>query len=231
MIKIMLIEDDLRLARLIADFLDNHGYAVSCEHRGDTAVSAVHRLNPDLVVLDMMLPGKDGLEICRELRQHSHVPILMLTAREEDIDQILGLESGADDYVVKPVEPRVLLARIRALLRRQSAPASTLPDRLQFGHFAIDSGTRSVTLHGALVDTGTAEFELLWLLASNAGRVLSRDMILTSLRGVGYDGLDRSVDVGVSKLRKKLDDDPREPRRIKTVWGKGYLFSRDDWED
>ncbi|GHD56466.1 response regulator [Jeongeupia chitinilytica] len=227
--KVMIVEDDLRLSRLIADFLEQHGYAVSTEHRGDTAVAAVKRVKPDVVVLDMMLPGKDGLQICRDLREWSNLPVLMLTAREEDIDQILGLEAGADDYVIKPVEPRVLLARIRALMRRQHAPAGS-PDKLQFGALTIDSGTRLVTLDGEEVDTGTAEFELLWLLATSAGKVLSRDAILTALRGVDYDGIDRSVDVGVSKLRKKLGDDPREPRRIKTVWGKGYLFSRDEWE-
>lgn len=229
MTKIMIVEDDLRLCQLIADFLTEQGYSTVMKHRGDTAINAIRQEQPDLVILDMMLPGKDGIQICKDLRTWSNVPILMLTAREENLDQILGLEAGADDYVIKPVEPRVLHARIRTLLRRQNTTPHS-PERLQFGTFSINSGTRSVTLDGVQIETSTVEFELLWLLATHAGKVLSRDEILSALRGVDYDGLDRSVDMGVSKLRKKLNDDPREPRRIKTIWGKGYLFSLDEWE-
>lgn len=229
MTKIMIVEDDLRLCRLIADFLTEHGYSTAMTHRGDTAINAIRQEQPGLVILDMMLPGKDGIQICKDLRTWSNVPVLMLTAREENLDQILGLEAGADDYVIKPVEPQVLHARIKTLLRRQNTIPHS-PERLQFGTLCINSGTRRVTLEDIPVETSTVEFELLWLLATHAGKVLSRDEILSALRGVDYDGLDRSVDMGVSKLRKKLNDDPREPRRIKTVWGKGYLFSHDEWE-
>ncbi len=154
----------------------------------------------------------------------------MLTAREDDLDQILGLESGADDYVIKPVEPRVLLARIRALLRRHSQLEEP-PERLEFGPLVIDRRTRAVVHGGVEVDLTTMEFEMLWALASQAGQVLTRDDLLNAVRGIEFNGLDRSVDVCVSKLRRKLDDDPRDPARIKTVWGKGYLFSPKAHED
>jgi len=171
-----------------------------------------------------MLPGRDGLQVCRDLRAFSSAPILMLTAREDDVDQILGLESGADDYVIKPVEPRVLLARIRALMRRHNQ-AETQPELLAFGPLSIDRQTRAVVLAGAEVDLTTLEFEMLWALASQAGQVLTRDDLLNAVRGIEFNGLDRTVDVCISKLRRKLDDDPRDPARIKTIWGKGYLFS------
>lgn len=227
--KVLIVEDDLKLARLIGNFLEQHGFEVAEAHRGDGAAEVFARFMPHVTILDLMLPGKDGLQVCRDLRQITSAPILMLTAREDDIDQILGLESGADDYVTKPVEPRVLLARIRALLRRH-ALVTVPPERRVFGELVIDHSARIASLGGQQADLSTSEFELLWLLADRAGQVLSRDEILNALRGIEFDGLDRSVDVCVSKLRKKLNDDPRQPRRIKTVWGKGYLFSPTDWE-
>ena len=167
--------------------------------------------------------------MCREIRNVADTPIVILTAKEDDVDHILGLESGADDYVIKPVKPAVLLARLRALQRRQ-APDTTVRGALEFGRLTIDRSSREARLAGDVVELTTMEFELLWLLASAAGKILSRDDILNRMRGIAFDGLNRGVDVYVSKLRAKLNDNPREPMRIKTVWGKGYLFNPFGWE-
>jgi two-component system OmpR family response regulator/two-component system response regulator RstA len=232
--RILLVEDDERLASLTAEYLIKNGFDVSIEPRGDSARDRIPREAPDLVVLDVMLPGADGFEVCKSVRSNYHGVILMLTARDEDMDQILGLELGADDYIAKPVQPRLLLARIKALLRRigpaAGEPAPNNGDELSFGTFRISQATRAASLAGAPIDLTTAEFDLLWLLASHAGTVLSRDELLQELRGIGFDGLDRSIDARISRLRRKLGDDPDNPERIKTVRGKGYLFSKHDWE-
>ena len=230
--RILLVEDDERLADLTAEYLRRNDLDVAIEGRGDNAETRILAERPDLVILDVMLPGKDGFEVCRAVRPHYRGVILMLTARDEDFDQILGLEMGADDYIAKPVQPRLLLARIKALLRRapgiaEAGPAST-EERI-FGQFRISQATRTATLAGQAIDLTTAEFDLLWLLACHAGNVLSRDDLLQELRGIGFDGLDRSIDARISRLRKKLNDDPENPTRIKTVRGKGYLFSKHDW--
>ena len=233
-LRILLIEDDQRLANLTAEYLRKNDFEVGIEERGDTAEARILKENPDLVILDIMLPGKDGFEVCRAVRERYKGVILMLTARDEDLDQILGLELGADDYLAKPVQPRLLLARIKALLRR--APAAThgsednsANSELAFGSFRISQATRSSQLGAENIELTTAEFDLLWLLASHAGSVLSRDDLLQKLRGIGFDGLDRSIDARISRLRRKLGDDPENPTRIKTVRGKGYLFSKHDW--
>lgn len=228
--RILLVEDDERLAELTAEYLSRNELTVSIEPRGDIAENRIVTEQPDLVILDVMLPGKDGFEVCRAVRQAYRGVILMLTARDEDFDQILGLELGADDYIAKPVQPRVLLARIKALLRR--LPSTNDTDDLEskvFGQFRISQATRTAILNNQTIDLTTAEFDLLWLLASHAGNVLSRDDLLQELRGIGFDGLDRSIDARISRLRKKLNDDPENPTRIKTVRGKGYLFSKHDW--
>lgn len=234
--KIMIVEDDERLASLSKDYLENNGMLVEVVNDGTEAIRRIVADQPDLVVLDLMLPGADGLEICREVRAEFQNPILMLTARTDDVDQVLGLEMGADDYVAKPVRPRVLLARIRALLRRQEqtatssseAAASTEnPERLTFGELMIDNAAREVRLGEEPVDLTSAEYDLLWLLASNAGKILTREEIFERLRGIEYDGQDRSIDVRVSRIRPKVGDDPMNPRRIKTVRSKGYLFVKD----
>lgn len=230
--RILLVEDDERLAGLTSEYLTRNDFEVAVEGRGDTAEARILAEQPDLVILDVMLPGKDGFEVCRGVRHAYRGVILMLTARDEDFDQILGLEMGADDYIAKPVQPRVLLARIKALLRRlpgtpETAPGST--EEKVFGEFRISQATRTASLAGQTIDLTTAEFDLLWLLACHAGSVLSRDDLLQELRGIGFDGLDRSIDARISRLRKKLNDDPENPTRIKTVRGKGYLFSKHDW--
>lgn len=236
--RILLVEDDERLAELTAEYLRKNGFEVVVEARGDTAEKRILGERPDLVVLDVMLPGKDGFEVCRAVRPHYPGVILMLTARDEDFDQIFGLELGADDYIAKPVQPRLLLARIKALLRRAPVVASNTaeggdgsePAELAFGKFHISQATRSTHLGDEVIDLTTAEFDLLWLLARHAGNILSRDDLLQELRGIGFDGLDRSIDARISRLRRKLGDDPENPTRIKTVRGKGYLFSRHDWQ-
>jgi two-component system OmpR family response regulator/two-component system response regulator RstA len=227
---IFMVEDDARLADLVTTYLNKQGYQVSHYPCGDGAEAAIEAARPDLVILDAMLPGKGGFEICRDLRPRFTGRIMIVTARNEDIDEILGLELGADDYLAKPVEPRRLLARIRALLRR-SPRGDTHPsaDQMVFGLFSISQSTRCVALGAKHIELTTAEFDLLWLLASHAGRILSRDDILGKLRGIGFDGTDRSIDARISRLRKKLLDDPEAPTRIKTVRGKGYLFSKSDW--
>ncbi|MDR1274906.1 MAG: winged helix-turn-helix domain-containing protein [Candidatus Accumulibacter sp.] len=231
---ILLVEDDLRLVELTAEYLRKNGFKVTTETRGDTAENRILTENPDLVVLDVMLPGKDGFEICRSIRPKYKGVILMFTARDEDLDQILGLELGADDYIAKPAQPRLLLARIKALLRRFTPDEGVSPspdgtNELSFGSFTISQSTRNAYLGDTQIDLTTAEFDLLWLLALNAGSILSRDDLLQELRGIGFDGIDRSIDARISRLRRKLGDDPENPTRIKTVRGKGYLFSKHDW--
>src|SRR5690554_6254991 len=226
--RILIVEDDERLRTLTAEYLQGNGMEVAQVDNGEEAIRLIQRDNPDLVVLDLMLPGVDGLGVCREVKPAFRNPILMLTARTEDMDQVLGLEMGADDYVAKPVQPRVLVARIRALLRRtDKAPEDEVAQRIEFDDLVIDNGGRSVTLNGELVDFTSAEYDLLWLLASNAGRILSREDIFERLRGIEYDGQDRSIDVRISRIRPKIGDDPENPKRIKTVRSKGYLFVKE----
>src|SRR5690606_4612926 len=211
------------------EYLESNGMDVTVVNDGEEAVRRIRADQPDLVVLDLMLPGADGLTVCREVRPAVRNPILMLTARTDDMDQVLGLEMGADDYVAKPVKPRVLLARIRALLRRvETEHERDQPQmRLEFGNLVIDNSAREVVLEGKSVDLTSAEYDLLWLLASNAGNVLSRETIFEKLRGIQYDGQDRSIDVRISRIRPKVGDDPDNPRRIKTVRSKGYLFVKE----
>jgi two-component system OmpR family response regulator/two-component system response regulator RstA len=228
--KILLVEDDRQLSDLVTDFLTSEGFHVKQEFRGDTVAKRVKLFSPDLIMLDIMLPGKDGFAVCKELRPEFTGPILMLTAKSTDFDQVLGLEIGADDYVIKPVEPRVLLARIHALLRRGELPnESQEKGELNFGGLYINRASRKVTLQNHNVDLTSQEFDLLWLLASKAGEVQNRDYIYKAVIGREYDGLDRSVDVRISRLRKKLHDNTETPFRIKTIWGQGYLFVPDAW--
>ena len=234
---ILLIEDDIRLATLIKDYLSTQDFRVTIDSRGDSGAARIIKEQPDLVILDLMLPGMDGLSVCRTVRHGYPGPILMLTAREDDTDQVVGLELGADDYVKKPVEPRVLLARIRALLRRFGANISLAgcqvpekPAELTFGTLHLNQAAQTVTLGGKPVELTCNEFNLLWILASHGGRVLDRDLLFRETRGISYDGLDRSADIAISRLRKKLHDSATKPWRIKTVWGTGYLFVKDAWE-
>ncbi|SFW84360.1 MULTISPECIES: response regulator transcription factor [Pseudomonas] len=224
--QVLIVEDDQRLAELTREYLESNGLRVAIEGDGAVAAARIIAEQPDLVVLDLMLPGEDGFSICRKVREHYDGPILMLTARTDDTDQIQGLDLGADDYVCKPVRPRLLLARIQALLRRSEPEPSVAqkPRRLQFGPLVVDDALREAWLQGNGIELTSAEFDLLWLLVSNAGRILSREEIFTALRGIGYDGQDRSIDVRISRIRPKIGDDPDHPRLIKTIRSKGYLF-------
>lgn len=228
-VRLLLIEDDVRLAQLVRDYLSQENFSITLAHRGDTALENFVPADVDIVILDLMLPGMDGLKVCSGLRKVFDGPILILTAKSSDIDHVMGLELGADDFVHKPIEPPVLLARLRALLRRVQTTTRTDSDTLVFGALTINARAHQVRLADTVVDFTTQEFELLHLLASNAGKVLSRDDIFNNIRGIEYDGLDRTVDVRISRLRKKLHDNSSQPQRIKTVWGKGYLFVGDAW--
>ena len=223
---VLLVEDDLRLAELVRTYLQGNGFRVVVEHRGDNVLKHLQEEVPDLVVLDLGLPGRDGFAVCKELRAASDLPILIVTARDNDIDHVVGLEIGADDYVVKPVEPRVLVARIHALLRRSRAAAPVEPRILKFGELTINASARSVAIGTTDVTLSSNEFGLLFYLACRAGEIQSRETLYLQLYKREYDGLDRTLDVRVSHLRKKLGE-AGAPDRIRTVWGHGYLFSPD----
>lgn len=224
----MVVEDDESLADWIGDYLLENGFDISLSNRGDEAVNLIRIDDPDIVILDINLPVKNGFEVCREARDFYDKPILMLTARGDETDEVNGIESGANDYLIKPVRPKALLARVNSLLLRNTTGSQ--PSRQhEFGHFKIDAESRSVYLGDAQIDVSSHEFNLLWLLTENAGKVLSRDEIVNQMRGIEYDGFNRSVDILVSRLRKKLDDNSTRPTKIKTVWGKGYVFAPDAW--
>jgi len=223
--KIVYVEDEPEVGQLIAAYLGKHDMEVVVEPRGDRAEDVVNRENPDLVLLDIMLPGKDGMTLCRDLRAKWDGPIVLLTSLDSDMNHILSLEMGANDYILKTTPPAVLLARLRLHLRQRAsaereapAPSLTPHKAMRFGTLSIDPVNRQVMLSRELIALSTADFDLLW------------DALLKNLRGVSYDGMDRSVDVAISRLRKKLLDNATEPYRIKTVRNKGYLFAPHAWE-
>ncbi|MFK7857375.1 MAG: response regulator [Granulosicoccus sp.] len=220
---ILVVEDDASLAQWIADYLTENNYQVSIANRGDVAIQLVEEDIPDLVILDVNLPEVDGFEVCKTIRTFYANPVLMLTARGDEHDEVNGLGVGANDYLIKPVRPKALLARLQALLRHDSAALSCL----NLGQLRIDADTRSVRLSDQALRLSSNEFDLLWLLASHAGEVMSREDIVSQMRGIEYDGFDRSIDILVSRVRKKLSDDSTHPFLIKTVRGKGYLFAHD----
>ena len=224
---VLLVEDDARLGAMVAEYLGQHELEVTVVPDGERGLAALRRARFDVVLLDVMLPGVDGLEVCRRIRaapEWSALPILMLTARGEDVDKIVGLELGADDYLAKPFNPRELLARIRAVLRRGVTPASGAS--FAAGGLVVDFDARELTVSGRRVVLTHHEFELLAALARAAGRVLSREQLMDALGGAAHEAFDRSIDVHVSKLRAKLEKDPRAPRYIKTVRGVGYALIR-----
>ena len=232
---VLLVEDDLSLAGWVTAYLQQKGYQVLHHSRGDTVLAAMAQQHVDLVLLDLMLPGLNGLELCKQIRQQYQLPVLMLTAQGEEIDEVLGLQTGATDYLVKPVRPRVLHARIEAALRFRAthntiATDATNAETLQFGQLHICARAQRVLLRGAEISLTSTEFCLLWYLASHAGKICSRDQVFLAMKGREHDGLDRRFDVMVSILRKKLADDASNPKGIKTVWGKGYLFVADGWQ-
>ncbi|MEH0876128.1 two-component system response regulator RstA [Pectobacterium cacticida] len=242
MYKIAFIEDDTEVGKLISAYLGKHDIDVLVEARGDRALAFIAQHQPDLVLLDIMLPGKDGMTICQELRPQYRGPIVLLTSLDSDMNHILALEMGADDYILKTTPPAVLLARLRLHLRQYATVPQAVAENsagmtlqvhkpLHFGLLCIDPVNREVTLGHEQIVLSTADFDLLWQLATHAGQIMDRDALLRNLRGVTYNGTDRSIDVAISRLRKKLYDDPLEPFRIKTVRNKGYLFAPNTWEN
>jgi DNA-binding response OmpR family regulator len=232
--KLLMIEDDARLADMVAQYLEQNGFTVN--HAGD-GLSGLGLLSsplagppPDLVILDLMLPDIDGLEVCRRIRAlptpAAQVPILMLTAKGDAMDRIIGLEMGADDYLPKPFEPRELLARIRAILRRKGDSAAPNTKALHFGSLEIDRDARTVAVSGTPCELTSYQFDLLVALAERAGRVLSRDQIMEAVRGRELDAFDRSIDVHMGRIRAAIEADPKDPKRILTVRGVGYVFAR-----
>ncbi len=231
-LQLLLVEDDVELSRAISDYLKKQGIEVKCETRGDRVLARVVAEQPDLIILDVMLPGKDGFDVCKEIRASGNkVPIIILTAREEDFDQVLGLELGADDYLAKPIQPRVLLARIKAINRRSHMGEVNRDDSelLQFGRLKIHGANREVALGDLRIELTPAEFDLLWLLATNAGKVMYRNDILKELRGLHYSGTDRSVDARLYRLRKRFGDEKESIWKIKTVRPHGYMFCDEPW--
>jgi two-component system phosphate regulon response regulator OmpR len=221
--RILLIEDDSRLAAMVSEYLGGAGYRVSVAAAGGAGLRMLEREPFDALVLDLSLPDIDGLEVCRRLRAKHDIPVLMLTARGDAADRIVGLELGADDYLPKPFEPRELLARLRAILRRSQVKARNL---LHFGRLEIDRDARAVRVDGSEKSVTSYQFALLVALAENAGRVLSREALMDLARGEPLEAFDRSIDVHVSRLRAAIEDDPKKPRRIITVRGAGYVFAR-----
>jgi DNA-binding response OmpR family regulator len=220
--RVLVIDDDEGLNALLTEYLGQFGFAVRTAAHPDEGLRALKAHPPDILVLDVMLPGMDGLAVCRKIRETSRIPIVMLTARGDVMDRIVGLEMGADDYLPKPFEPRELVARLQAVLRRGAPVAEE--DSVRVGALEVNWATCSARLDGRPLALTTAEFELLGLLVRNRGRVLSRERILDETRGIDWEAYDRSIDVLVSRLRHKLGDDPRQPAFIRTVRGAGYRF-------
>jgi len=222
--RILLVEDDPRLAALVSEYLGNAGYRVTVAGTGAARLDRAAREPFDALVLDLMLPDMDGLDVCRKVRADSSLPILMLTARGDAMDRVVGLEMGADDYLPKPFEPRELLARLRAILRRGQAGIAA--DVLRFGRLEIDRGARAVRVDGIAREVTSHQLALLLALAENAGRVLSREALMEKLKGETLEAFDRSIDVHISRIRAAIEDDAKKPRRIVTVRGSGYVFAR-----
>lgn len=231
--KILLVEDDTTLADWVAEYLSEQGFKVKHIARGDLVINAAKQFEPNIVLLDVMIPGINGIEVCRLLRQCSQVPIIMLTARADEFDEVIGLEAGASDYVIKPVRPRALLARINNILKSHSLQSNTHnlhhADEIIHGDLAIYTESKRVVYQGQEISLTTNLFDFLLYLAKNSGQVVGRDQVFRAIKGREYDGSDRRFDVMLSSLRKLFKDDPQNPKKFKTIWGKGYLFVADAW--
>jgi two-component system alkaline phosphatase synthesis response regulator PhoP len=221
---ILVVDDEPKIVKLARDYLEQSGYRVVTAADGTTALATARHERPDLVVLDLNLPGTDGLDVCRALRRESDVPIIMLTARAEETDRLIGLELGADDYITKPFSPRELVARIRAVMRRVQGGVRQ-PGVIRAGDLEIDLNGFRVTRSGQTLELSRTEFNLLATLAREPGQTFTRAQLLNRIHGIAYDGYDRSIDAHIKNLRRKLEDDPAEPRYVLTVYGVGYKFS------
>ncbi|MBN1148731.1 MAG: response regulator transcription factor [Anaerolineales bacterium] len=222
---ILIIEDELELVKVLRSYLEKSGFTVLTANRGDTGLSTWEHKRPDLVILDLNLPGMDGLDVAREMRRKANTPIIMLTARVEETDQLIGLELGADDYIPKPFSPRIVVARVRALLRRSEAPASA-PQVLRVADLEIDLDGHTVQRADQPIELTPTEFSLLATLAEQPGRAFSRLQLLEASQGAAYEGYERTIDAHIKNLRAKLEPDPKAPRYIETVFGVGYRFAR-----
>lgn len=222
---VLIIEDEPELVKVLRSYLEQAGFQVLTAYRGDTGLSTWEHKRPDLILLDLNLPGMDGLDVAREIRRKSSTPIIMLTARVEEIDQIIGLELAADDYITKPFSPRVVVARVRALLRR-SEPAQEVPQILRAMDLEIDLSGHTITRDGQEIDLTPTEFNLLAVMAAQPGRAFTRLQLLEASQGAAYEGYERTIDAHIKNLRSKLEKDPRNPRYIETVFGVGYRFTR-----
>jgi len=223
--RVLLVEDDARLAGMVADYLGKADFRATTAATGGEAERCLKREAFDAIVLDLMLPDMDGLDLCKRIRTQSAIPLLMLTARGDPLDRVIGLELGADDYLPKPFEPRELLARLRAILRRQRNTAPE--DLLRFGRLEIDRGARQVRIEGREMPLTGYQYTLLQALAERAGRVLSRDTLMDLTKGSALEEFDRSIDVHISRIRAAIEDDPKKPKRILTVRGTGYVFAKE----
>jgi len=224
--RVLVVEDDPRLAEMLSEYLGRAGFRINLATLGAAALRQLADSPYDAVVLDLMLPDMDGLDVCRQIRTRSDTPVLMLTARGDAIDRIIGLELGADDYLPKPFEPRELLARLRAILRRRTPGKTAAEAPLHFGRLDIDTAARAVLLDGVRCDLTGYQFDLLLALAENAGRVLSRETLMDKVKGEHLEAFDRSIDVHMSRIRAAIEDDPKKPRRVITVRGAGYVFAK-----
>lgn len=222
--RILLVEDDPRLAEMLLEYLGQAGFGVTVASLGAAALERLSEAQYDAVILDLMLPDMDGLEVCRRLRVQYDTPVLMLTARGDAIDRIVGLELGADDYLPKPFEPRELLARLRAIVRRRVRGAAS--EALHFGRLEVDTAARAVRLDGKPCELTGYQFDLLVALAKNAGRVMSREVLMDLVKGEGFESFDRSIDVHISRIRACIEDNPKKPRRVITVRTAGYVFAK-----
>src|SRR5512143_1607428 len=222
--KILVVDDELEIVKVVRAYLEQSGFRVITASDGQQALAVFRHEQPDLIVLDLSLPKLDGLDVCRAIRRESDVPIIMLTARVDETDRLIGLEIGADDYIVKPFSPREVVARVRTVLRR-SAPAPEQPSLITLGALSIDPFKHEVQLQHRLIDLTPSEFNILLALASQPGRAFSRMDLLDAAQGEAYEGYERSIDVHIKNLRQKLGDEPRDPTYILTVYGVGYKFS------
>jgi DNA-binding response OmpR family regulator len=222
---VVIVDDDVKLTKLLQTYFDKEGFTTWTTHDGLDAMKLIKEKKPDIIILDLMLPGIDGWEICRRVRKDSEVPILMLTARDEETDRLIGLEIGADDYVTKPFSPREVVARARAILRRSKKTAASKPDMVRFGSLTIDFDRHEVKKNGEILDITPTEFKILELLANNPGRVYTRLNMVEIIQEYAFEGYERTIDAHIKNLRRKVENNPKEPQYILTVYGVGYKFA------